>query len=202
MRVIKVYGSLAKFLGQRSFKAAVKTPAEAIRFLIANFPKLREHMAEKFYKVGIGKADLAIADEPEQLHYPTSKTDVIRIVPVIAGAKSALGQILAGIALVALAFIPGIGTATSAAVAAGAHAGLTVVGTALFGIGASLALGGVAQLLSPVPKMPGDQTDPSKSYSFSGIQNVSRQGVAVPVCYGEVLIGSVVISAGINADNI
>lgn len=197
MRVIKVYGSLAKFLGQRSFKAAVKTPAEAIRFLIANFPKLREHMAEKFYKVGIGKADLAIADKPEQLHYPISKTDVIRIVPVIAGAKSGFGAILAGIALVALAFV---------SFGAGAFAGAGVAGawgsTALFGIGTSLALTGVSQLLSPVPKMPGDQTDPSKSYSFSGIQNVSRQGVAVPVCYGEVLIGSVVISAGINADNI
>lgn len=197
MRVIKVYGSLAKFLGQRSFKAAVKTPAEAIRFLVANFPKLREHMAEKFYKVGIGKADLAIADEPEQLHYPTSKTDVIRIVPVIAGAKSGFGAILAGIALVALAFV---------SFGAGAFAGAGVAGawgsTALFGIGTSLALTGVSQLLSPVPKMPGDQTDPSKSYSFSGIQNVSRQGVAVSVCYGEMLIGSVVISAGINADNI
>ena len=37
-----------------------------------------------------------------------------------------------------------------------------------------------------------------KSYSFSGIQNTSRAGVAVPVVYGsEVLVGSVVISAAI-----
>ena len=112
-----------------------------------------------------------------------------------------MGRILAGIALIALAFIPGIGTATAAAIAAGAKAGFTVVGTALFGLGASLALGGVAQLLTPTPKVPqgvDKQDDPRKSYSFSGIQNTSRQGVPVPIVYGETLVGSVVISAGID----
>ena len=75
-------------------------------------------------------------------------------------------------------------------------------------MGASLLIGGVAQLLTPVPKMDGlgagasrgaDSTnDPRRSYSFSGIQNTSRQGVPVPIVYGEVITGSVVISAGID----
>jgi hypothetical protein len=43
-----------------------------------------------------------------------------------------------------------------------------------------------------------DEGDPRKSFSFSGIQNVSRAGVPVPVVYGETLVGSVVISAGID----
>ena len=71
----------------------------------------------------------------------------------------------------------------------------------LIGVGASLVLGGVAQLLTPVPQMPtGANTDqdPRKSYSFSGIQQTSRQGVPVPIVYGETLVGSVVISAGID----
>ena len=34
--------------------------------------------------------------------------------------------------------------------------------------------------------------------TFSGIQNTNRAGVAVPVVYGETLVGSVVISAGID----
>jgi predicted phage tail protein len=62
-------------------------------------------------------------------------------------------------------------------------------------------LGGVAQLLTPTPKVPqgaDKQDDPRKSYSFSGIQNTSRQGVPVPIVYGETLVGSVVISAGID----
>jgi predicted phage tail protein len=67
--------------------------------------------------------------------------------------------------------------------------------------GASLVLGGVAQLLTPTPRIPtgpDTQNDPRKSYSFSGIQNTSRQGVPVPIVYGETIVGSVVISAGID----
>jgi predicted phage tail protein len=64
--------------------------------------------------------------------------------------------------------------------------------------GASLVIGGIAQLLTPTPKISQDEGDPRKSFSFSGIQNVSRAGVPVPVVYGETLVGSVVISAGID----
>jgi hypothetical protein len=69
-----------------------------------------------------------------------------------------------------------------------------------FGVGASLVLGGVAQLLTPTTKLEADTNDPRKSFSFSGIQNVARQGVPVPIVYGECLVGSIVISAGINTE--
>jgi predicted phage tail protein len=64
--------------------------------------------------------------------------------------------------------------------------------------GIGLVLGGVAQLLTPTPKISQDEGDPRKSFSFSGIQNTNRAGVPVPVVYGETLVGSVVISAGID----
>jgi predicted phage tail protein len=69
----------------------------------------------------------------------------------------------------------------------------------LFSLGASLVLGGVAQLISPVPKVrqgPDSDNDPRKTFNFSGIQQTSRQGVPVPSVYGLTLVGSVVISAG------
>lgn len=195
MRLIKVYGSLAKFLGQRSFRAAVSTPAEAVRFLVANFPGLQAHMAEREYKVSAGRIQLAIGDEPQQLHMPIGNADVIRIVPVMAGAGDGFGQILAGIALVAAAiFIPGLGLGL---------VGATVTQVGLFG--GALILSGVSQLLSPVPQLQvgtDSDSDPKKSYSFSGIQNVSRSGVPVPIIYGEVLVGSVVISAGLTSDKV
>ena len=195
LRKIKLYGKLAKFIGHRVLEADVATAAEAVRFLLANWPELEAHMSDQHYRVSIGTYDIDL----EELHHPAGAAP-ISFVPVVAGA-GAVGRILAGVALIALAFIPGIGTATAAAIAAGAKAGLTVVGTALFGLGASLVLGGVAQLLTPVPKVPqgaNAEDDPRKSYSFSGIQNTSRQGVPVPIVYGETIVGSVTISAGID----
>jgi predicted phage tail protein len=192
LRKIKLYGKLAKFIGHRVLEADVATAAEAVRFLLANWPELEAHMSDQHYRVSIGTYDLAL----EELHDPAGAAP-ISFVPVVAGAGS-VGRILVGIALIALAFIPGIGTATSAAIAAGAKAGLTTIGTALFGLGASLVLGGIAQLLTPTPKISTDEGDPRKSFSFSGIQNTSRAGVPVPVVYGETLVGSVVISAGID----
>jgi predicted phage tail protein len=202
MRVIKVYGSLAKFLGHRSFKAAVSTPAEAIRFLLANFPKLEGHMAQHHYKVTTGRLQLAIADHPEVLGYPVAESEAIRIIPVVAGAGSGFGQIAAGIGLIALALINPFGAAMIGSFAI--SSALPAVGA----IGFSLALGGVAQLLTPTAQTSAVTSgtdsfnDPRKSYSFSGIQNVSRQGVPVPIVYGETIVGSVVISSGINTEEI
>lgn len=199
MRLIKVYGSLAKFLGQRSFRAAVSTPAEAVRFLVANFPGLQAHMAEREYKVSAGRIQLPIGDEPQQLHMPIGSADVIRIVPVLIGAGD-VGKILGGIALVALSLLFAPGAALAGAFTLGSQA--VSIGV---GIGLSLTLSGVASLLSPVPQLgTGNDTDadPKKSYSFSGIQNVSRSGVPVPIIYGEVLVGSVVISAGLTSNEV
>ena len=70
-------------------------------------------------------------------------------------------------------------------------------------IGVGLALTGVAQLISPTTTMStgvDSDFDPRKSYSFSGIQNTNRQGVPVPIVYGEVLVGSIIVSAGIDVE--
>jgi len=214
LRTIQVYGSLAHFLGQRSFKAAINSPAEAIRFLVANFPGLEDHMTGQNYKVLASTAEL----ELDQIHLPTRHNEPIKIVPVIAGAGGGTGKIFAGIALIAAAFLIGpaaggflgIGAGlggTGGVAAGGAALGLVGGGfaTAVGAVGAALVFGGVAQLLTPVPQItPFGKTtsdtelDPRKSYSFNGIQNTSRQGVPVPVIYGETLVGSIVISAFTN----
>jgi predicted phage tail protein len=192
LRKIRLYGQLAKFIGQRVLEADVETAAEAVRFLVTNWPELERHMADQYYRVSVGKYDLAA----EELHDPAGQQD-IKIMPVVAGAGS-VGRILLGVLLIGLAFIPGVG----ASLAAATYGSLTGVGTVLLGLGASLVLGGVAQLLSPVPQvnktMGNDPDDPRRSFSFSGIQQTSRQGIPVPICYGEMLVGSVVISAGID----
>lgn len=194
LRRIKLYGQLAKFIGKRVLHADVASAAEAVRFLLANWPELDQHMADQHYRVSVGTYELAA----EELHDPAGQQE-IKIVPVVAGAGGAVGRIIAGVALIALSF--GIGAIASAGVFLGGLAGIGTVGTIGVGIGASLVLGGIAELLTPVPKastgMDGE-ADPRKSYSFSGIQNVSRQGVPVPVIYGETIVGSIVISASID----
>ena len=190
LRTIKVYGSLAKFLGQRVFRAAVDTPLEAVSFLRANFEGLAAHMAGYDYKILTGTFELQAGSNPEQLGYPIAADEAISIVPVIGGAGGrGTGAILAGVALVAAAvFIPGLGLGLGGAL-------VTQVGV----IGGGLILSGVAQMLTPVPELSGSDLDPaSNPLSFGGIQNTSRQGTSVPVVYGETLVGSVVISSGIN----
>jgi predicted phage tail protein len=185
LRKIKLYGKLAKFIGHRVLEADVATAAEAVRFLLANWPEAEAHMSDQHYRVSIGTYDIDL----EELHHPAGAAP-ISFVPVVAGA-GAVGRILIGVALIAASiFIPG-----STAIF-GTTFGKISLGVGLFG--ASLVLGGIAQLLTPTPKISNDEGDPRKSFSFSGIQNTSRAGVPVPVVYGETLVGSVVISAGID----
>lgn len=185
MRVIKLYGDLAKAAGQRTFVAAVSSVAEAVSFLLANFPHLEAHISTRNYRVKVGRR-LAAEDD---LSFTLNNDATISFIPVLAGA-GAVWRIIAGTLLIAASFlIPGV-----------ALFGMALAPIA-FGIGASLVLGGVAQLLSPVPQTNiGEDKDPKKTYSFSGIQNTSRQGLPVPVIYGETIVGSITISAGISTD--
>ena len=194
LRKIKLYGRLAKFVGQRVFEADVASAAEAVRFLLVNFPQLEKHMADQHYRVSVGKYDLTL----EELHDPAGQQE-IRIVPVLAGA-GATGRIIAGVVLFAIATLATAGGGAIFGAAFAKNIGLLAVTQA---IGVKLVIGGVAQLLTPTPQInapgtPQDNNDPRKSYSFSGIQQTSRQGVPVPIVYGETIVGSVVISAGID----
>ena len=196
LRKVKLYGKLAKFVGHRVLEADVHNAAEAVRFLVANWPALEQHMANQHYKVEVGSSALTL----EETLYPIG-SDVISITPVIAGAGNT-GRILLGAALITVAIMaPGAGfafgakgvgfvsTAVPAAFSTAALAG---------NIGIMLVLSGVAGLLTPTPKTPKSEEDPQNQFSFSGIQQTGRAGTAIPVCYGEVLTGSVVISAGID----
>ena len=187
LRKIKLYGKLAKFIGHRVLEADVATAAEAVRFLVANWPEVERHMADQHYRVSVGTYDIDL----EELHHPAGAAP-ISFVPVVGGA-GAVGRILIGVALIAAAFFTGGATIGLLGLAAP-----VAVSTVLAGVGITLILGGVAQLLTPTPKISKEEGDPRKSFSFSGIQNTNRAGVPVPVVYGETLVGSVVISAGID----
>ena len=98
MRKIKLYGELVKITGHKELEAAVNTTAQAVSFLINNFPELEGHMANKYYQVLLGKENLNI----EELHFPVGQSD-IKFVPVVSGSGG-IGKALFGGALIALSF--------------------------------------------------------------------------------------------------
>lgn len=196
LRKVKLYGELAKFLGQKTFEAEVYSAAQAIRFLVVNFPQLEAHMSDRYYKVSVGDWEI----KEEEIHYPNGQED-IKIVPIVGGEGGrGVGRFLLGAAFI------GIGIASGgAAFGAGGFTGVGFLGgaTAIVGnIGIALALSGLSQMLTPVENIKEEEQDPRRSFNFSGIQNTSRAGVPVPVIYGQTMVGSIVVSANIENEQV
>ena len=212
LRKIKLYGELAKEIGHKEFEDInVASIPEAVSFLINNFPELEKHMATRYYKVIANDEEIG-ADE---LHDPIGKSD-ISFVPVISGSGGNFGKILLGVALIGLSFTPmGAGLFAGGSGAGLAGGGGLIGATGLYAagaygsaalglIGAGLVLSGVSGMLFPMPKQPefSSEQDPRLSFSFSGTQQTSRAGTPVPIVYGEIFTGSVVISGGIDTEQV
>ena len=201
LKKVKLYGDLAEVTGHKEFDVAVNSIAQAVSFLINNFPQLESHMSSRYYKVLVDEQEIS----EQEIHFPTGQ-GVIKFVPVIQGAGGNFGRILLGGALIALSFSAGIFT-NPLAFGTESFLGLAKAGLgakATFGIGAALVLSGVSGMLFPVPKMPefSSEQDPRLSFSFSGTQQTSRAGTPVPIVYGEIVTGSVVISGGIDTEQV
>ena len=229
MKRVVLRGELGKQFG-RIHKFDLTTPAEAIRALCANFEGFQQALVTAGergigYIVQVGKAAI---DEVDEIHNPTGQDEEISITPVLAGAGGGVGKILTGVALVAAAIVLGpLGggfLGLGAGVGGGGAVGvgfLTAGASSAIGfIGASLILSGTAQLLSPQPAdLPGltgatggrrnsfdpvnnDPADNRSSYIYNGAVNLTAQGNPVPICYGRMRVGSVVVSAGVSTTDI
>ena len=199
LRKLKLYGQLAEFIGHKEFEIKVNSVSQAVSFLIHNFPEVERFMCPKYYQVKVGNYDI---DESE-LAYPVGQED-IHFIPAISGAGRGFGKILLGAALIGASFFS---FGTSAGLGVAFSKGFAKVGLlqkGLFAIGASLALSGVSDLLFPVPEPQkfNSEEDPQLSFNFSGVQNTSRAGTHVPIVYGEIITGSVVISAAIDTNQV
>jgi predicted phage tail protein len=179
-----LHGKLGEVVG-REWKIQVRSVGEAVRAIEVLSKKLYKYLADNNstiqYRVVFDKRDFV---DIEELKGPLPKGDV-HFIPVIEGAanpqQKAIIQIVAGVALIAISFIPGLG----------------VIAAMAFSLGASLALGGIAQLISPPPDT--DIGKSAQSSSFGGAVNTIQQGVPVPVCYGEMIVGSHSISIGLES---
>jgi len=187
LRTVRLYGKLgARFGRVHRFHLESNTVAEAIAALDSQFAGFRAFMVNAkqhgmVFAVFAGKRNLAVDD----MTVPTGSDD-IRIAPVIAGSKNGgLFNIILGGALIALSFVPG----------------LQFAAPYLLNAGIMLIAGGVAQMLSPQPKSKVSNGSNEPSYVFNGAVNTEAQGHPVPLLYGRMIVGSAVISAGIEASD-
>ena len=208
LRKLKLYGELAKFVGHKEFEIQVHNLPQAISFLVNNFPQVEKYMNPNHYLVKVGNYEIT----ENEIHDPIGQQD-IHIIPVISGAGGdTFNSILLGAALIGASFFfPGAGlfgtVSTSGQIAAGTTltgftAGGTVgtlIGTGISAIGAGLVLQGVGNMLYPTQD-PSFEDNPQISFNFSGTQNTARAGTPVPIVYGEIFTGSVVISGDVDTE--
>ena len=198
LRKLKLYGELAEFIGHKEFEVKVNSISQAVSFLVCNFPKSEAYIAERSYKVLVGDYEVG----ENELAHPIGQSD-LHFVPVIAGAGGGTRKFILGAALIGVGIISGgTGFALNSTQGFGFFGG-SLAATA-GNIGVALTLSGVADLLTPTPKTPdfSSEQDPRISFKFSGLQNTSRAGTPVPIVYGEIFTGSVVISAGVDTEQV
>ena len=201
LRKVKLYGELAKFVGHKEFEVQVDTVGTAVSFLIHNFPGIESFMSPKHYQVKVGDYDIS----KEEIHYPVGKQD-IHFIPVICGAGRGVGKFVLGAVLIGIAIAaPGAGFLAQGSLGFGSTvAGKFSLAATLGNIGIGLLLTGVSEMLFPLPEPQkfNSEEDPQLSFNFSGVQNTSRAGTPVPIVYGEIITGSVVISAAIDTNQV
>lgn len=185
LRTVRLYGALRQF--GRDFSFDVASPKEAIQALCCQIPGFEQFLrtAEQrglVFAVFAGQRNLG--EHEVEMH--TADNAVIRIAPIIKGSKQGgMFQVILGIALIIVGFWNPMAWGTGA--------------TMIMAAGASMALGGVVQMLSPVPKPGGirEQDGNNPGSGFGGPVTTTAQGQPVPLLYGEREIGGAVISGGI-----
>jgi len=203
LRKIKLYGELAKFVGHKEFEVQVDTVGKAVSFLLHNFPGIESYMSPNYYQVKVGNYDV----DKTEIYYPLGKED-IHFTPVISGSGGrGLGKVLLGAVLIGIAIAaPGAGFALGKGgfgfIATGAVPSTFMA--AVGNLGVALLLTGVSEMLFPLPEPQkfSSEEDPQLSFNFSGVQNTSRAGTPVPIVYGEIITGSVVISAAVDTNQV
>ena len=194
MATIKLSGSLAKkFWRQKDYlleTGEVREAFSALKNTVDGFEEFIRDQARKGLRYAIFRNRENVGED----RFALSGTTEIRIVPVVSGSKNGgLFQTIVGVVLiVAGAVLSGFGQGW--------------IGVPMMQMGAAMVIGGVIQMLSPVPKSPSQQeqgvTENKPSYLFNGAFNSTQQGLPVPVVYGQMLVGSSVVAIGTWAEAI
>ena len=186
---VKFYGYLRKF--GNDFKLVdVANSSEALNALYCQINGLRKAIqTHRFFKVKLGKRYFTMPTIRDDVLQEMSDGDVLHVIPVIGGSGGAV-QFVVGAVLSVVGY---------------AVVGWTGIGAVVGTIGVGLMASGVAQMLTktPSPDNPNrNETEKKQSTSFSNLQNLVAQGRPVPLAYGRIMIGSLIIGKGVETLNI
>jgi predicted phage tail protein len=184
MVVIHLYGVLEE-TAQRVVRLQTSSFTESMRGLVANFPKLASVLRNMRVSVLVNGEMMQFEDCLRPM-----EAERIDIMPIVGGAGPAI-FIVVGAAITA-------GAATIAGLFAGTMLASVITTAAVAQFGLAMIIGGITQLLFKPPKPNiGSRAEDTASYNFNGAVNVSQQGNIVPVGYGRLKVGSMVIAANI-----
>lgn len=190
---VRFYGSLKQFGSE--FRLDCQTPAEVIHALTSQIPKLRQFIQQGLFTVRVGRDYFDNRYLEKGLSQKLKDDAIVHFTPTLKGSKrGGLFGVITGVALIAGALALG-------------PLGFSVIGAnaawMVGGLGASLLLGGVAQMLTKMPSMStGKDADKKQSTSFSNLSNMAAQGRPMPLAYGRIRVGSLIISQGVETMDI
>ncbi|WP_324029546.1 tail assembly protein [Pantoea sp. JZ2] len=199
IKTMKLKGLMAKKFG-RIHRFHVADLRELIRAMCSQVPGFKKYVSNAHLN-GVRFAFFSGKDNISLQEFDMcSASAEFEMEPIIEGSKrgGTLQIIIGAVALVAAFFTGGASIAAWAA-ANGVGAAVAATSTALLGLGLSMTLGGVVQMLTPQPKFnvgASSSTDNKPNYAFGSPVNTVAMGYPVPVLYGEREIGGAVISAG------
>jgi len=204
MKKIILEGILGDKFG-REWNLDVRTPSEAMRAIDANKKGFIRYIADSGnhgvgYQVIIGSREIIEENVIDEFHFPFSNKEELILVPVISGsAGGSQGPIkfLIGAIILTTAIILAAPTGGGSLVWGTQAIGFLTAGN-LAMVGVMLMASGISMMLAADPKSEKSKDD--ASYLFNGPVNTIAQGGPVPVGYGRLLVGSVLISGGIVVD--
>ncbi|MBD2816490.1 tail assembly protein [Xenorhabdus sp. Flor] len=192
---LQLGGHLRRF--GRRYELAVRDAAEAVRCLCYQLKGFQQALSDGQFRIRIAGRDMTEQSIPAGMNHPLNDGDTVTIVPVVAGAggNGGAGMIVLGVIAVAAAFYTG---GTSISLWAGAS-GMAATGLAIAGV--ALISAGLATMLTKMPNGPemGSGKNEGNRY-FNSLENRIGQGYPVPIAYGELMVGSNVISQGLETE--
>lgn len=199
IHTIVLHGHLRQF--GSTFQFACLHAADAARALAVQLPGFREAFEQGSYHVvrrqkGTGARHLG--EEDLTLHL--GEVCSLHFVPAVSGAKNGgVGKAIIGAVIMIAAVVAAPYTGGSSVAAGLSTFSFGWGGATAFAIGMSMAISGVAQMLSPSSKIgkSGNGADERRSFSLRGQLDPSMQGLPVPVIYGRYMVPLTIISAGI-----